>query len=252
MNMKRTILMIIVACMAGSLAMAQNALYPAVRGNYAGRSTDAQYNYYNEKRTKLLQLDKLSCGVIISRSFRNEGVLGYDSVKHALVYNESMKSIWDQTYREIMELTKSEGSSSRWTLREKPRKPWAVPVAYHQLHIPDDLASDLRGLWTNAILAARTDTSQITVLDGTLWDVFVRGANPMYARTNGCASRKAPEGEEYLVRRLLRLNRQLIEAVKKGNRRALEALRIDIKFLADDFRHDATVDDNGWKFRHAF
>lgn len=249
--MKKVVLIQVMLCLS-LIAMAQNALDPAVYANYASNSNDAFTHYYNEKRTKLLHLNKLSCGVFISRSFRSEGVLGYDSVKHALVYNESMKSIWDQIYREIMELTKSEGSSSRWTLREKPRKPWAVPVAYHQLHIPDDLASDLRGLWTNAILAARTDTSQITVLDGTLWDVFVRGANPMYARTNGCASRKAPEGEEYLVRRLLRLNRQLIEAVKKGNRRALEALRVDIKFLADDFRHDATVDDNGWKFRHAF
>lgn len=249
--MKRIVFIQLLLCLSLSM-MAQNALDPAVYANYASNSNDAFTHYYNEKRTKLLHLNKLSCGVFISRSFRSEGVLGYDSVKHALVYNESIKSIWDQTYREIMELTKSENNSSRWTLREKPRKPWAVPVIYHQIRIPDYLASDLRGLWTNAIRAAKIDSSQIVVLDGTLYDVFVRGSYPMYARTNGCASKRAPEGQEYLVCRLLRLHRQLIEAVKKGNRRALDDLRIDIKFLADDFRHDATVDDNGWKFRHAF
>lgn len=250
--MKKVILFPLLFFTVCSCVLAQKALEPAVYGNYACDSKDAFGRYYNEKRTKLLRLNRLSCGVYINRSFTNEGVLGYDSVKHVLVYNESIRNIWGQAYEEVYKIAKTKDNSMYHTLRDKPKNRWAIPVVYHQIRIPDDLASDLHALWTNAISAAREDSSQVVALDGTSYYVFVRGSQPMYARTNGCASRKAPEGEEYLVRRLLRLNHQLIEAVKKGNRRALEALRIDIKFLADDFRHDATVDDNGWKFRHAF
>ncbi|MBO4565508.1 MAG: hypothetical protein J5720_08740 [Bacteroidaceae bacterium] len=232
-------------------AMAQNALEPAVFEDFATMSNEPR-QHYKAKRTKLLQLNKLSCGVFISRSFRNEGILGYDPVKHALVYHESIKSIWDQAWKESMILEKSDDGTNHWEFRDKPLRAWNVPVTYHQMRIPDDLAFDLFDLWSNAIRAAREDESQVAVLDGTSYEVFVRGANPMYARTNGCARRKAPEGQEYLVRRLLRLNRQLVEAVTKGKRRMLDDLRADIKFLALDFAQDAAVDDNGWKFRHAF
>ena len=235
-----------------SSVLAQNALEPAVYGNYACDSKDAFGQYYNEKRTKLLRLNRLSCGVYVNRSFTNEGVLGYDSVKHVLVYNESIKNIWGQAYEEVYEIAKTKDNSMYHTLRDKPKNQWAIPVVYHQMRISDDLASDLQELWTNAISAAREDASQVVALDGTSYDVFVRGSQPMYARTNGCANNRAPEGQEYLVRRLLKLNRQLIEAVKKGNRRALEALRIDIKFLADDFGHDAAAVESSKMFRHAF
>ena len=231
-----------------SSVLAQKALEPAVYGNYACDSKDAFGQYYNEKKTKLLRLNRLSCGVFLLPSVGYEGVLGYDSVKHVLVYNESMKNIWVQAYRERMERTKTEENSFSWTLREKPKKPWAIPVAYHQMRIPDDLASDLQALWTNAISAAREDSSQIHVNDGTSYDVFVRGSKPMYARTNGYEE----EDQEYLASRLFRLHHQLIEAVKMGNRRALDALRIDIKFLADDFRHDAAAVESSKMFRHAF
>ena len=250
--MKKVILFPLLMFAVCSSILAQNALEPAVYGNYANDSKDALDQYYNEKRTKLLHLNRFSCGVYVNQSFRQEGVLGYDSVKHVLVYNESIKNIWSQAYRERMELTQTGENSFRWTMREKPKKPWAIPVAYHQMRIPDDLASDLQALWTNAISAAREDSSQVLVLDGTSYDCFVRGPKPMYARTNGWANKRAPESPEYLVHRLLRLHHQLIEAVKKGNRRALEALRIDIRFLADDFRHDVAAVESTRMFRYAF
>ena len=250
--MKRFALTMIIACMAGSLAMAQNALEPAVYGNYANNSNDAFGRYYNEKRTKLLRLNRLSCGVYINQSFTNEGVLGYDSVKHVLVYNESIRNIWGQAYEEVYKIAKTKDNSMYHTLRDKPKNQWAIPVVYHQMRISDDLASDLHALWTNAISAAREDSSQVVALDGTSYYVFVRGSQPMYARTNGCADYWAPEGQEFLVTRLLKLHRKLIEAVKKGNRRALDALRVDIKFLADDFRHDAAANESSKMFKHAF
>ena len=242
--MKKVILFSLLFFTVCSSVLAQNALEPAVYGNYACDSKDAFGQYYNEKKTKLLHLNRLSCGVFLFPSVGYEGVLGYDSVKHVLVYNESMKNIWVQAYRERMERTKTEEYSFSWTLREKPKKPWAIPVAYHQMRIPDDLASDLQALWTNAISAAREDFSQIHVNDGTSYDVFVRGSKPMYARTNGYEE----EDQEYLASRLFRLHHQ----VKKGNRRALDALRVDIKFLADDFRHDAAANESSKMFRHAF
>ena len=245
--MKRIVLIQVIFCIS-LVAMAQKALEPAVYGNYACDSKDAFGQYYNEKKTKLLHLNRLSCGVFLLPSVGYEGVLGYDSVKHVLVYNESMKNIWVQAYRERMERIKTEENSLSWTLREKLKKPWAIPVVYHQMRISDDLASDLQELWTNAICAAREDSSQIHVNDGTSYDVFVRGSKPMYARTNGYEE----EDQEYLASRLLRLHHQIIEAVKKGNRRAIEALRIDIKFLADDFRHDAAAVESSKMFRHAF
>ena len=245
--MKKVVLIQVMLCLS-LIAMAQKALEPAVYGNYACDSKDAFGQYYNEKKTKLLHLNRLSCGVFLFPSVGYEGVLGYDPVKHVLVYNKSMKNIWVQAYRERMERTKTEENSFSWTLREKPKKPWAIPVAYHQIRIPDDLASDLQALWTNAISAAREDFSQIHVNDGTSYYVFVRGSKPMYARTNGYEE----EDQGYLASRLFRLHHQLIEAVKKGNRRALDALRVDIKFLADDFRHDAAANESSKKFRDAF
>lgn len=250
--MKRIVMIPLLLFTACSSVLAQNALEPAVYGSYANDSKDAFGRYYNEKRTKLLHLNRLSCGVYVNRSFTNEGVLGYDSVKHALVYNESIKEIWGQAYEEVYEIAKTKDNSMYHTLRDKPKNQWAIPVVYHQMRISDDLASDLQELWTNAISAAREDSSQSLVLYGATYNFFVRGSKPMYARTNGYTENRMPEGQEYLVTRLVKLHHQLIEAVKKGNRRALETLRIDIKFLADDFRHDAAAVESSKMFRHAF
>ena len=232
-------------------AQAQDALEPAVYGNYASESKDVFVQYYNEKRTKELRLRRLSCGVYVSQSFRKEGVLGYDAAKHALVYNESMKNIWSQAYKEMMELEQTDEHTSRWVLRKKPHRPWTVPVAYHQVRISDELALELQQLWFNAISAGREDPSQLLVMDGTTYDFFVKGVCPMYARTNGWAE-KAPEGHVYIVHRLLKLNHKIITAVKAGKRKDLEAMRDEIRTLSDDFYKSVKTDDNAPKFMHAF
>lgn len=232
-------------------AQAQDALEPAVYGNYASESKDVFVQYYNEKRTKELRLRRLSCGVYVSQSFRKEGVLGYDAAKHALVYNESMKNIWSQAYKEMMELEQTDEHTYRWVQRKKTKKSWAVPVAYHQVRISEELAFELQQLWFNAISAGREDPSQEPVLDGTSYYFFVRGVCPMYARTNGWA-KKALEGHVYIVHRLLKLNHKIITAVKAGKRKDLEAMRDEIRTLSDDFYKSVKTDDNAPKFMHAF
>ena len=163
--MKKVILFPLLMFAVCSSILAQNALEPAVYGNYANDSKDALDQYYNEKRTKLLHLNRLSCGVYVNQSFRQEGVLGYDSVKHVLVYNESIKNIWSQAYRERMEpgaASLQDRLSGLRLLSEAGSKTWVSMEPYPTPNlIEQDLGTLLEAVsFTDKIIFGRTNYSK--------------------------------------------------------------------------------------------
>ena len=77
---------------------AQEKLIRIESEDVAWQKDNPQYLFFNKEKARLLMPQGAAFGVECIPSFSPEWSLTYDSVAHALVYNEAQKSIWYSTY----------------------------------------------------------------------------------------------------------------------------------------------------------
>ena len=97
MNMKKTILISLLTVISLSMT-AQEKLIRIDSEDIAWQKDNPQYLFFNKEMARLLMPQGAAFGVECIPSFSPEWSLSYDSVAHALIYNEAQKSIWYSTY----------------------------------------------------------------------------------------------------------------------------------------------------------
>ena len=159
-----------------------------------------QMSFYDNEKARLLIPQNAAFGVEHRPSFSTEWALSYDSVAHALIFNEAQESIWEATYHSMYKLKHVKRNHSKWVPRKHPKNYEAPDVKTYTLAISAEQAGMLRAIWQNAIgMAVKRED---LMLDGTTWEFFI-GEQRAKART-----------DRYTV---VKLVEQLAEVTKAGD-----------------------------------
>ena len=98
--MKKAIITVLLALVAMTIS-AQEKLIRIDSEDIAWQQENPQYLFFNKEKARLLMPQGAAFGVECIPSFSPEWSLTYDSVAHALVYNEAQKSIWQSTHEAV-------------------------------------------------------------------------------------------------------------------------------------------------------
>lgn len=189
-----------------SLTMtAQEHLIRIDSEDIAWRKKSRLLSFFDEEKARLLIPSNAVFGVECIPSFSPEWSLTYDSVAHALIYNEAQKSIWHSTYDAMhKKKTKTDRKSGRTVTRRKLRKHpkgYVAPdVTTCTLAISAEQAQMLKAIWTNAI--GTSILREDNMLDGITWAYFM-GEQRAKARTANYS--------------IVKLTNKLVEAVKAAD-----------------------------------
>ena len=224
MNMKKTILISLLTVISLSMT-AQEKLIRIDSEDIAWQKDNPQYLFFNKEMARLLMPQGAAFGVECIPSFSPEWSLSYDSVAHALIYNEAQKSIWYSTYNAMYKKktkTKNGRKISQRKLRKHPQDYMAPTVKTFTLAIDAGVAQMMNAIWSNAIgLAERREDG---MLDGTTWLYFI-----------GEQRAKAHLGGNYNSYPIVVLANKLAEAVEAGNTSRCDSL------IGAEFQHVETI-----------
>lgn len=155
---------------------AQEKLIRVESESTAWRNKNRQVKMFDQEKARLLIPQNAEFGVECIPSFSPEWSLTYDSLTHALVYKEAMKSIWYTTYNAMYKKktkTKKDRKITKRKLRKKPKDYIAPDINTYTLAITPEQHQMLWAIWKNAVGTAedRIDGT----LDGTTWMYFIDG-----------------------------------------------------------------------------
>ena len=200
--MKKTIITVLLALVAMTIS-AQEKLIRIGSEDIAWQQDNPQYLFFNKEKARLLMPQGAAFGVECIPSFSPEWSLTYDSVAHALVYNEAQKSIWYSTYGAMYKkktITKNGRKIAKRKLRKHP-KDYAAPDVKTFTHAIDaGQAQMLKAILSDAI--GTSEPREDSMLDGTTWIYFI-GEQRAKARTE----------DNFIVK----LTDKLVEAIKVGD-----------------------------------
>ena len=141
-------------------------------------------------------------------------VLTYDSVAHALVYNEAQKSIWYSTYGAMYKkktITKNGRKIAMRKLRKHPKDYVAPDVKTYSVTISIEQAQMLKAICSDAI--GTSEPREDSMLDGTTWIYSI-----------GEQQAKAHTGSNYNPYSIVKLTDKLVETVKAGDATRCDSL----------------------------
>ena len=173
----------------------------------AWQKDNPQYLFFNKEKARLLMPQGAAFGVECIPSFSPEWSLTYDSVAHALVYNEAQKSIWYSTYNAMYKKktkTKNGIKIAKRKLRKHPKDYQAPEVKTYSLTTNVEQAQMLKAICSDAI--GTSEPREDGMLDGTTWIYFI-----------GEKRAKAHTGSNYNSYSIVKLTNKLVEAVKAGD-----------------------------------
>ena len=199
---KKTILTTLLTLVAMTIS-AQEKLIRIDSEDIAWQQDNPQYLFFNKEKARLLMPQGAAFGVECIPSFSPEWSLTYDSVAHALVYNEAQKSIWYSTYGAMYKkktITKNGRKIAKRKLRKHPKDYVAPDVKTYSLPINVEQAQMLKAICSDAI--GTSEPREDSMLDGTTWIYFI-GEQRAKARTE----------DNFIVK----LTDKLVEAVKAGD-----------------------------------
>ena len=196
---------IIITALFALVAMAGQAQEKLMRigEDVSSQKKNAQYLFYNKEKARLLMPKDTAFGVECISSFSPEWSLTYDSVAHALVYNEAQKSIWYSTYGAMYKkktITKNGRKIAMRKLRKHPKDYVAPDVKTYSLPINVEQAQMLKAICSDAI--GTSEPREDSMLDGTTWIYFIVEQRA-----------KARTEDNFIVK----LTDKLVEAVKAGD-----------------------------------
>ena len=216
--MKKTIITVLLVLVAMTIS-AQEKLIRIGSEDIAWQQDNPQYLFFNKEKARLLMPQGAAFGVECIPSFSPEWSLTYDSVAHALVYNEAQKSIWYSTYNAMYKkrtITKNGRKIAKRKLRKHPKDYVAPDVKSFTLAIDAGQAQMLKAILSDAI--GTSEPREDSMLDGTTWIYFI-GEQRAKARTE----------DNFIVK----LTDKIVEAVKAG-----DASRCD-SLIGAEFQHVA-------------
>lgn len=218
--MKKTFLTSLLIVIAMTIS-AQEKLIRIDSEDVAWQKDNPQYLFFNKEKARLLMPQGAAFGVECIPSFSPEWSLTYDSVAHALVYNEAQKSIWYSTYGAMYKkktITKNGRKIAKRKLRKHPKDYVAPDVKTYSLTISKEQAQMLKAICSDAI---RTSEPKVDgMLDGTAWIYFI-----------GEQRAKAHTGSNYNPYSIVKLTDKLVEAVKAGDESRCDSL------IGAEFQH---------------
>lgn len=168
----------------------------------------------NKEMARLLMPQDAEFGVECIPSFSPEWSLTYDSVAHALIYNEAQKSIWYSTY-DAMYKKKTKTKNGRRIAKRKfqnhPKDYLAPDVKTYSLTINVEQAQMLKAICSDAI--GTSEPREDGMLDGTTWIYFI-----------GEQRAKAHTGSNYNPYSIVKLTEKLVETVKASDSNRCDSL----------------------------
>ena len=203
---KKSILTTLLALVAMTIS-AQEKLIRIDNEDIAWQKDNPQYLFFNKEKARLLMPQGAAFGVECIPSFSPEWSLTYDSVAHALVYNEAQKSIWYSTYNAMYKKktkTKNGIKIAKRKLRKHPKDYQAPEVKTYSLTTNVEQAQMLKAICSDAI--GTSEPREDGMLDGTTWIYFI-----------GEKRAKAHTGSNYNSYSIVKLTNKLVEAVKAGD-----------------------------------
>ena len=169
---------------------------------------------FNKEMERLLMPQDDEFGVECIPSFSPEWSLTYDSVAHALIYNEAQKSIWYSTY-DAMYKKKTKTKNGRRIAKRKFQnhlKDYLAPdVKTYSLTINVEQAQMLKAICSDAI--GTSEPREDGMLDGTTW-IYVIGEQRAKAHT----------GSNYNPYSIVKLTEKLVETVKASDSNRCDSL----------------------------
>ena len=169
---------------------------------------------FNKEMERLLMPQDDEFGVECIPSFSPEWSLTYDSVAHALIYNEAQKSIWYSTY-DAMYKKKTKTKNGRRIAKRKFQnhlKDYLAPdVKTYSLTINVEQAQMLKAICSDAI--GTSEPREDGMLDGTTWIYFI-----------GEQRAKAHTGSNYNPYSIVKLTEKLVETVKASDSNRCDSL----------------------------
>ena len=213
---KKSILTTLLALVAMTIS-AQEKLIRIDSEDVAWQKDNAQYLFFNKEKARLLMPQGAAFGVECIPSFSPEWSLTYDSIAHALVYNEAQKSIWYSTYGAMYKkktITKNGRKIAKRKLRKHPKDYVAPNVKTYSLPINVEQAQMLKAICYDAIRTS--EQREDGMLDGTTWIYFI-GEQRAKARTEDNS--------------IVKLTNKLVEAIKADNVSQCESL------IGAEFQH---------------
>ena len=214
--MKKTFLTSLLIVIAMTIS-AQEKLIRIESEDVAWQKDNPQYLFFNKEKARLLMPQGAAFGVECIPSFSPEWSLTYDSVAHALVYNEAQKSIWYSTYGAMYKkktITKNGRKIAMRKLRKHPKDYVAPDVKTYSLPINVEQAQMLKAICSDAI--GTSEAREDNMLDGTTWIYFI-GEQRAKARTEDNS--------------IVKLTNKLVEAIKADNVSQCESL------IGAEFQH---------------
>ena len=210
---KKSILTTLLALVAMTIS-AQEKLIRIDSEDIAWQKDNPQYLFFNKEKARLLMPQGAAFGVECIPSFSPEWSLTYDSVAHALVYNEAQKSIWYSTYGAMYKkktITKNGRKIAMRKLRKHPKDYVAPDVKTYSVTISIEQAQMLKAICSDAIGAS--EQREDGMLDGTTWIYFI-----------GEQRAKAHTGSNYNPYSIVKLTDKLVETVKAGDATRCDSL----------------------------
>ena len=207
--MKKTIITVLLALVAMTIS-AQEKLIRIGSEDIAWQQDNPQYLFFNKEKARLLMPQGAAFGVECIPSFSPEWSLTYDSVAHALVYNEAQKSIWFSTYGAMYKkntITKNGRKIAKRKLRKHPKDYVAPDVKTFTHAIDAGQTQMLKAILSDAI--GTSEPRKDCMLDGTTWIYFI-GEQRAKARTE----------DNFIVK----LTDKIVEAVKAGDASRCDSL----------------------------
>ena len=211
--MKKTFLTSLLIVIAMTIS-AQEKLIRIDSEDIAWQKDNPQYLFFNKEKARLLMPQGAAFGVECIPSFSPEWSLTYDSVAHALVYNEAQKSIWYSTYGAMYKkktITKNGRKIAMRKLRKHPKDYVAPDVKTYSVTISIEQAQMLKAICSDAIGAS--EQREDGMLDGTTWIYFI-----------GEQRAKAHTGSNYNPYSIVKLTDKLVETVKAGDATRCDSL----------------------------
>ena len=218
--MKKTIITVLLALVAMTIS-AQEKLIRIGSEDIAWQQDNPQYLFFNKEKARLLMPQGAAFGVECIPSFSPEWSLTYDSVAHALVYNEAQKSIWYSTYGAMYKkktITKNGRKIAMRKLRKHPKDYVAPDVKTYSVTISIEQAQMLKAICSDAI--GTSEPREDSMLDGTTWIYSI-----------GEQQAKAHTGSNYNPYSIVKLTEKLVEAVKAGDESRCDSL------IGAEFQH---------------
>ncbi len=155
---------------------AQDNLIRVDSESEAWRKKNRQVKMFDQEKARLLIPQNAEFGVECIPSFSPEWSLTYDSLTHALVYKEALKSIWYTTYNAMYKKktkTKKGRIITKRKLRKKPKDYIAPDVNTYTFAITPEQHQMLWTIWKNAVGTAEDGIDD--TFDGTTWMYFIEG-----------------------------------------------------------------------------